>query len=97
MRSPISRFTVSGNSMFPTLKPGQDVLSINWFVNPKVGDIVVVKSGQGTGYREIVKRVEKLIGGKVWVVGDNKKESTDSRDFGPVSLNQVVGKLIYKT
>lgn len=92
MKSPISRFTVLGNSMIPALYPGQDVVSINWFVNPKVGDIVVIKKSG----REMVKRIEKVEGDKVFVVGDNGQESIDSRHFGPVNLNQVVGKVVYK-
>ena len=95
MKAPISRLTVSGNSMFPALKEGQDVLSINWFVNPKVGDIVIVNRLQVTGYREIIKRIVKIEGEKVFVVGDNKEGSTDSRDFGPVNMGQIMGKVIY--
>lgn len=91
MRSPISRLTVNGNSMKPTLNPGQDALSINWFVKPKVGDIVVIKVGN----REMVKRVQKVRDHEVFVEGDNKNESTDSRDFGPVSMEQIVGKVVY--
>lgn len=77
--------------MSPTLHPGQDVLSINWFVNPKMGDIVVIKK-EG---KEMVKRIEKVMGEKVFVVGDNQDESTDSRDFGPVNIDQVIGKVVY--
>src|SRR3990167_9766968 len=91
MKSPISRFTVSGNSMTPTLHSGQDVLSINWFVNPKVGDIVVIKKSG----KEMVKRIEKVEDDKVFVIGDNPEESTDSRDFGPVNMDQVIGKVVY--
>jgi len=91
MKSPISRYTVSGNSMLPALKPGQDVLSMNWFINPKVGDIIVLKQSG----KELIKRIQKIDGDQVSVVGDNEKESTDSRSFGSVSLDQVVGKVIY--
>ena len=66
MKPPISRFTVNGHSMLPTLTDGQDVLSFNWFVNPKVGDVVVIKYGG----REMVKRVEKIDGEKVFVVAE---------------------------
>ncbi len=79
--------------MKPYLHPGQDILSINWFVKPKVGDIVVIKQGG----REIVKRVEKVMGNRFVVMGDNEEESTDSRDFGPISLDQVLGKVVYRS
>lgn len=79
--------------MSPTLKEGQDVLSINWFVKPKIGDIVVIKQ-EG---KKMVKRVQKTHGCSIFVTGDNKDESTDSRDFGPVSMHQIIGKVIYQS
>lgn len=91
MKVPFSRFTVRGNSMFPTLKPGQDILVFNWkyfFAKPKVRDIVVTKS-------KIVKRVQKVEGDKVYLIGDNRQESTDSRSFGPVFKAEIVGKVVY--
>lgn len=96
MRLPISRFTVNGNSMLPTLHGGQDILSFNWFYigrKPKIGDIVVIKIGN----KEMVKRVQSVYGREVFVEGDNKVESTDSRDFGPVKMDQVVGKVIFSS
>jgi len=94
--TPISRFIVSGNSMFPTLIEGQDILSFNWAYlgkRPKAGDVVVLKIGN----REIVKRVKRVEDGMVEVVGDNKDWSTDSREFGPVGMEQIVGKVIYQS
>lgn len=91
IKPPVSRFTISGNSMHPTLKEGQDVLSINWFLNPKVGDIIVIKKNG----KELVKRIEKIEGEKVFVIGDNSSESTDSRDFGFIDKKNIVGKVIY--
>ncbi len=79
--------------MSPALKEGQDVLSINWFVDPKVGDIVVIKKSG----KELVKRIEKIEGENVYVIGDNESESTDSRHFGPINKNQVVGKVVYSS
>jgi signal peptidase I len=31
--------------------------------------------------------------GHIWVEGDNKAQSMDSRDFGPVSLGLVIGRV----
>lgn len=33
---------------------------------------------------------------QIYVAGDNRTDSCDSRVFGPVSLNQVVGKLVMR-
>lgn len=91
MKTPISRFTVSGNSMYPSLKNGQDVLSINWFYKPKIGDLVVAKV-QG---KEMVKRVHYIHDREVIVQGDNQAESTDSRHFGSIKMDQIVGKVVF--
>ncbi len=73
--------------MFPTLKEGQEVLTFNW---EKIheGDVIVVKDQK-------IKRVQKIMGNKIYLLGDNKKESTDSRHFGPVDRSQILGKVIY--
>ena len=88
---PFSRFTVHGTSMLPILKPGQDVLVLTWFVQPKKGDIVAIKVND----KEMVKRVQKVLDRKVFVQGDNQKESTDSRKFGPIDKSQIIGKVIW--
>jgi len=82
--------------MFPTLKPNQDILSFNWAYfgkKPKVGDIVVIK----VNGKAMVKRVQNVYDRKVFVTGDNSQESTDSRRFGPINIDQIIGKLIYKS
>lgn len=79
--------------MLPTLKEGQDVLSLNWFVNPKVGDIVVIKHDG----KDMVKRIQKVDDRHIFVKGDNREDSTDSRHFGPVKIDQVVGKVIFSS
>lgn len=78
--------------MLPTLKPGQDVLIWCWFYNPKVGEIVAVK----VNGRDVIKRVQKVHDRNIFVQGDNKEESIDSRRFGWVNKSQIIGKLIYK-
>lgn len=77
--------------MFPTLKKGQDILSVNWFYKVRTGDLVVIKING----KEMVKRVQKIAGDHIFVKGDNMGESTDSRHFGPVRKDQIIGKVIY--
>lgn len=80
--------------MLPTLKPGQDVLVFNWayiFSKPKLKDIVVVKING----RDMVKRIQKCDDRQVFVTGDNEKESTDSRSFGPIDKSNILGKVIF--
>ncbi len=79
--------------MLPTLKPGQDVLCFNWayiFSKPKKGDIVVIRH-QG---KEIIKRIQKVHDREYFVEGDNKEESVDSRNFGPIEKQEIIGKVI---
>lgn len=91
---PFSRFTVFGNSMLPTLKSDQEVLCFNWayfFSKPKIGDIVVIKH-QG---KEMIKRVKMYDGRGIFVVGDNFRESVDSRSLGLINGLQIIGKIIW--
>ncbi len=93
---PFSRFTVYGNSMTPALSPGQDVVSFNWAYlgkKPKVGDIVIIN----VNGKKMVKRVQKIVDRKVFVKGDNKLGSTDSGDFGPINIGEVIGKVVYQS
>lgn len=94
MKPPISKFKVYGNSMYPTLKEGQAVLTFNWG-KFKAGDMVVVQSAKLKVQSAMIKRVQKIIDNKVYLVGDNKDESTDSRHFGPINKSQIIGKVIY--
>lgn len=91
---PFTRFTVSGHSMIPTLNPGQNILVFNWFyifVKPKIGDIVVIKVGS----KEMVKRVRSIVDRNIFVMGDNPTDSLDSRKFGPIGKNQIIGKVVW--
>ena len=76
--------------MSPTLKEGQEVLTFNWG-KPKAGDVVVIKHND----KKMIKRIKKMEEDKFFVKGDNEKESTDSRHFGPVDQSQILGKVLY--
>ena len=90
MRFPFFRLQVVGNSMIPTLKPGQVIVSFNWFYQPKVGDLVVIDVK-----KKLVKRIKQIKKGKIYLIGDNITQSTDSRDFGWIDQNQIIGNVIY--
>ncbi len=77
--------------MLPTLKSNQDVLVWCWFLRLKKGDLVAFKK-QG---KDMIKRIQKIHGQEYFVIGDNKTESTDSRNFGSISKDQIIGKVIW--
>ena len=53
--------------------------------------MVVIKKND----KEMVKRVQEVQGHEYFVQGDNKKESTDSREFGWVKKEEIIGKVIW--
>lgn len=80
--------------MAPTFKDNDVVLvnRLSYFLSrPKIGDLIVLKQRQ-----YIIKRIKKIKNDKYFVVGDNKKESTDSRKFGWISKKEIVGKVFLK-
>ena len=80
--------------MSPAFKSGDTVLvnKLSYFLNrPNIGDVVVLRQK-----KFIIKRIAKIEGGKYFVTGDNKKESTDSKSFGWINREEIVGKVIFK-
>jgi nickel-type superoxide dismutase maturation protease len=80
--------------MEPTLTSGDRLLVVRRSV-PRIGDIVAVRDPGGAG-RLLVKRVVSVVGGEIGVEGDNPRGSTDSRHFGPVGRQAVVGRAVYR-
>ena len=82
--------------MQPLLQPGEEILiDLNAYqkATPQVGDLVVAFHPQQTDL-EIVKRVAQVLpDGSVFLIGDNKNYSSDSRSFGLVSPNNILGKV----
>ncbi len=96
MRPPLGIFRVANRSMEPTLHDGDYVLVNNWFnVNGvKAGDVVVLRHPKKDFY--IIKRVSGTSGNYCEVRGDNMPVSQDSRDFGRVNKNSIIGKFIMR-
>jgi signal peptidase I len=136
--------TVDGDSMYPTLKHGEQLIISNLFYETQNGDIVVVQEQNGYFKGPIVKRIiakggqtikfdfenwkvwvdgelleedyinyqpwfpmesdgcpEELVvpEGYLFVMGDNRNGSTDSRNMsivGFVSEDEVMGRVIFR-
>lgn len=82
--------------MTPLLKPGDEVL-----VNPrayrkmlpKPGDIIVARHPYRMDLRLVKRVVEVFSDGRCFLSGDNPSESTDSRSFGAVTPEQILGRV----
>jgi nickel-type superoxide dismutase maturation protease len=94
---PIVRYEVEGASMAPSFVAGERLLinkAAYWFGrSPRAGDVVVARDPREPE-RLILKRIAgEHVGG--WrVEGDNAAASTDSREFGAVSRDLIVGKVV---
>jgi len=93
---PFSRFKVSGPSMEPAFKDGDRVIinrPVYLFSPPKTGDIVAVKPPKDRP-KILLKKIKKAIREKQYsVVGINPTDSYDSRFFGPVSKEMIIGRV----
>ena len=80
--------------MNPTLESGDYVLADirHYRTNrPKVGEIVVFKHPYET--RVLVKRISEVDGPRFAVRGDNGVQSSDSRSFGWLSRDALLGRV----
>jgi len=106
----IDAAVVQGKSMLPRYRGGEVVILvkaayglrspggryvIRWG-QPREGDVVAAVRPD-TGER-VIKRVGEIRGGRespqYFLVGDNGLESIDSRDFGPLPLDDIIGKVL---
>ena len=102
---------VRGDSMSPNYNDGDWLLfwllpaksKSGKLVGKLVGKVVLIQrqSQVGTDFLQ-VKRVVKVNESnetnetKIWVEGDNKANSTDSRSWGALDSSEVIGKLIFR-
>ena len=90
------RLKVTGKSMLPLLEPGTEILiNPNAYQKsmPKIGDIIVTTHPY---YPElsIVKRITAINkDGSYFLTGDNLTESTDSRHWGSIKLEDIIGQV----
>jgi nickel-type superoxide dismutase maturation protease len=81
---------VVGDSMKPTLRNGQAILVHNGR-NFRRGQVVVAHVGS----REVVKRIQRVENGRIFLQGDNADESTDSREYGSIIDTSIAGIVIW--
>ena len=96
-----------GHSMVPAIKPGAVLLVCKVFYGfrmpgsgtyllhwgpPRKGDVVVFYTPLG----EIaVKRCGEILPGNMfYALGDNSSQSYDSRNYGPVPDDNIIGKVL---
>ena len=85
--------------MAPGLSSGERVVvnKVSYLLSrPRPGDLVVVRDPREPD-RLLLKRIDRQAGDDGWLVlGDNLSASTDSRAFGPVGREQIVGKVWFR-
>lgn len=81
---------VVGASMEPTLTEGQVVLA-SGLIPLRLSTVVVLRHAG----IEKIKRIDKLENGTVFVTGDNPAASTDSRHFGALPAEVVIGTVFW--
>ncbi len=93
-------FVVTGGSMYPTYQDGQRVLVERFFwhlTGLRAGDVVVFDDPRGRASLDI-KRVSDTPAerGTYYLLGDNARNSTDSREWGSVPGSYILGRVIMK-
>lgn len=90
------RFEVAGSSMSPAYNEGDWLLvDLHAFRRrlPRPGEAIIIRDPRDPS-RRLIKRVRAItLHGELDVRGDNPDESTDSRTFGPVSPELLVGRV----
>lgn len=94
-----ARYEVAGESMAPAYRGG------DWLVAdrrayrrrlPRPGEVVVVRDPDDAT-RTLVKRVRHTdLHGRVWLEGDNRDHSRDSRTFGALPAALVAGRVVFR-
>ena len=80
--------------MEPYIKEGSFVLTRGFFPweRPKKEGVVLARDPRNG--RMLLKRVNRRKGANYWLEGDNKDASTDSRTFGTISKEHILGKVL---
>ena len=89
---------LEGDSMLPTFNKHSTLVFIDKFspifFRPKIDQIVIVNKNGIEMCKRIkkIKTIEKNI--FIWIEGDNKKNSFDSRNFGWIKKDFIIGNVL---
>lgn len=62
----------------------------------RAGDIVVARRPDRPEL-EVIKRIHSIdAAGTIFLIGDNRRASSDSRDFGALTRDQVLGRVRWR-
>ena len=81
--------------MEPTLRAGDWIVVSSLSRPPRVGEIVLVRDPRDPE-NLMLKRVGEVSDAACTVLGDRPEGSTDSREFGPVPLANVLGRALFR-
>lgn len=85
--------------MLPTLQPGEEVLVVpvhkatHALASISPGDIVICLHPLKPNIRMVKRVSETFYDGSCYVLSDNATEGTDSRSFGVVGSELVIGRV----
>jgi phage repressor protein C with HTH and peptisase S24 domain len=82
---------VEGLSMIPTYAPGERLL-VRYGGTYTIDDVVLVQRPDQID----IKRLNKVVEGRFYVIGDNLEVSTDSRHYGPIAPEQIIAKVVWR-
>ncbi len=102
----LQAYVVPTSSMKPSIQSMDRILVSTWGApEASRGDIIIFRPPHEP-YRYFIKRVTAVAGdevrgetlppGTIWVEGDNRSHSLDSRKFGAVPMASVVGRAVYR-
>ena len=100
-RLPFRAIAVSGASMSPTYNEGDWLLFRSMVprtakqLQNLVGKVVVIERESYPGML-LIKRVVRIDGSGIWVEGDNKEASTDSRNWGALTPTEIRGVVLLR-
>ncbi len=81
---------VVGRSMWPAIRPDQIIVVRGLFIKLRIDDIVIFEH-EG---KEKIKRIKLIHDNQIYLIGDNPPFSNDSRHFGWLPREVVIGKVL---